>query len=112
MNTMSDEFAHPAERALAREFDRLGIEWQYEPHTFVLERRDGQILEACTPDFYLPDLDLYLECTVQRRKLHRKNRKMRKVRQRFGVDLGVLYRRDLLRLARTYGLDELETAVG
>src|SRR5262245_31507408 len=65
---MPDCFAHPAERALAGEFDRLGIEWEYEPRTFVLERRNGRVVEACTPDFYLPHLDVYLECTVQQQK--------------------------------------------
>ena len=109
---VQDNFAHPAERALAREFDRLGIAWEYEPRTFVLERRNGQVVEACTPDFYLPHLDMYLECTVQRQKnVARKNRKLRKLRERFGVTVGVLYRRDILRLAQTYGLKELEASV-
>ena len=109
---MPEDFAHPAERALAREFDRLGIAWEYEPRTFVLERRNGQVVEACTPDFYLPDLDMSLECTVQKQKnVVRKNRKLRKLRERFGITVGVLYRRDILRLAQTYGLHELEAAV-
>jgi hypothetical protein len=108
---VADDFAHPAERALAREFDRLGIAWEYEPHTFVLERKDGRVVEACTPDFYLPHLDMYLECTVQLQKnVSRKNRKLRKLR-RLGVHVGILYRRDILRLARRYGLKELEAAV-
>jgi hypothetical protein len=55
---------------------------------------------------------MYLECTVQRQKnVARKNRKLRKLRERFGVTVGVLYRRDILRLAQTYGLKELEASV-
>jgi len=102
-------FAHPIERELARVFDQHGIAWEYEPRTFVLERRQGRVVEACAPDFYLPELDVYVECTVMKQSLvSRKNRKVRKLRQRYGVTVGVLYRRDILRLARTYGLGRLE----
>ena len=56
-------------RALAQVFDDLGIEWRYEPRTFPLEWRDGVLVEACTPDFYLPELDMYVECTVMKQRL-------------------------------------------
>jgi hypothetical protein len=40
------------------------VPWEYEPRTFVLERAtDGRLLEAVTPDFYLPHADVYVECT-------------------------------------------------
>jgi hypoxanthine phosphoribosyltransferase len=102
------QFAHPVEYALARVFDRFGIEWRYEPRTFVLERRQGQVVEACTLDFYLPDLDMYLECTcMDQRLVSRKNRKYRKLRERFGVVVEIMYRRDFVRLGRRHGLTEL-----
>jgi bifunctional protein TilS/HprT len=102
------QFAHPVESALARVFDRFGIEWRYEPRTFVLERRQGQVVEACTPDFYLPDLDMYVECTcMDQRFVSRKNRKYRKLRERFGVVVEIMYRRDFVRLGRSHGLTEL-----
>jgi hypoxanthine phosphoribosyltransferase len=104
-------FAHPVERALAEVFDKLGIEWRYEPRTFPLEWRDGVLVEACTPDFYLPELDMYVECTVMKQRLvHKKNRKYRKLRQRFGVVVEIMYRRDFIRLGRSHGLPELERA--
>lgn len=107
----SPPFAHPVERALARVFDRHGIAWRYEPRTFVLERRDGRVVEACTPDFYLPELDMYVECTcMDQRLVHRKNRKYRKLRERFGVVAEIMYRRDFVRLGRRHGLTELERA--
>lgn len=37
-------------------FDALGIQWKYEPETFTL-----MLGKTYTPDFYLPDLKLYLE---------------------------------------------------
>jgi len=104
-------FAHPVERALAHAFDELGIEWHYEPRTFPLEWRDGVMVEACTPDFYLPELDMYVECTVMKQRLvHKKNRKYRKLRNRFGVVVEIMYLRDFIRLGRSHGLPELERA--
>jgi hypoxanthine phosphoribosyltransferase len=104
-------FAHPVEEALARAFDQLGIAWRYEPRTFPLEWRDGVVVEACTPDFYLPELDVYVECTVMKQRLAtRKNRKYRKLRKRFGVVAEIMYRRDFIRLGRKHGLPELERA--
>ena len=90
-----------------------GISWQYEPHTFVLERNpDGSAHEAFTPDFYLPELDLYLECTVMRQSLtRRKQRKARKARE-LGVAVEILFRRDLARLARRWEPDALGRAGG
>jgi hypoxanthine phosphoribosyltransferase len=108
-----ERFAHPVERELARVFEQHGIAWEYEPRTFVLEREpeSGQVVQACTPDFYLPELDVYLECTVMRqRHVNRKNQKVRKVRERYDVLVQVLYRRDILRLARRHRLPELERA--
>ena len=97
-------FAHPVERELASIFDELGIPWEYEPHTFVLERdAGGKIVEAFRPDFYLPEQDVYVECTTMRQALTtRKNRKIRKLRAR-GKLVTVLYRRDFERLRREYG---------
>jgi hypoxanthine phosphoribosyltransferase len=101
---MQAVFAHPVERELAAIFDELGIAWEYEPHTFVLERdEDGNVAEAFTPDFYLPESDVYVECTTMRQRLTtRKNRKIRKLRER-GVIVGVLYRRDFERLRDRFG---------
>ena len=98
---METRFAHPVERELAAVFDELGIRWEYEPHTFVLERdAQGNPTEAFTPDFYLPEQDVYVECTTMRQRLTaRKNRKLRKLRER-GVIVGILYRRDFERPAR------------
>ena len=108
-------FAHPVERELARVFDEHGVRWEYEPHTFVLERHaDGSVHQAFTPDFYLPDLGLYVECTVMRPALaSRKRQKVRKVRERAGVTVQVLFARDFERLAERWSLDRLgEAATG
>jgi hypoxanthine phosphoribosyltransferase len=102
---MEPRFAHPVERELARIFDEIGIAWEYEPTTFVLERNeDGTVKEAFTPDFYLPEQDIYVECTtMQQRLTSRKNRKLRRLRER-GVLVTVLYRRDFERLRDRHGI--------
>jgi hypoxanthine phosphoribosyltransferase len=108
---MESGFAHPIERELARLYDSHGIAWEYEPHTIVLERSpDGGVREAFKPDFYLPDLDMYVECTVMRQRLtSRKQRKVRKARDG-GLTIGLLFRRDFERLAERWDLGALARA--
>jgi hypoxanthine phosphoribosyltransferase len=101
-------FANEAELECAKVLDYYGVPWEYEPRTFVLERDDaGQVVEAFTPDFYLPEQDLYLEITVMKQSLvTRKNRKLRKVRQLYpDVRVKLFYKRDIERLAQRYQLD-------
>jgi hypothetical protein len=100
-------FANPAELEYAKVLDWHGIRWQYEPTTFVLARdAEGRVTEAFTPDFYLPDQDLYLEVTVMKQSLvTRKNRKLRKLRELYpDVKIKLFYERDFERLAARYGL--------
>ncbi len=95
------DFAHDSERRIAALLDFYGIAWEYEPRTFVLEEAsDGSLRSAFTPDFYLPDHDLYLEVTTLRQALvTRKNRKVRRLRELHPeVQVRVLYRRDIERL--------------
>ena len=76
-------FAHASEAEMARILDFYAVRWEYEPHTFpILWNLDGDVVESFSPDFYLPDLDLYLEMTTLRQKLVRKkNRKLRRLRE-------------------------------
>jgi hypothetical protein len=88
--------------------DYYDVAWEYEPRTFVLEEdEDGRVTEAFTPDFYLPDQDLYVEITAMKQSLvTRKNRKLRKLRERYpDVKIKLFYRRDLERLAQHFHLD-------
>ena len=101
-------FANPAELEYAKVLDWYGIPWLYEPTTFVLERdAEGRVTEAFSPDFYLPDQDLYLEVTVMKQSLvTRKNRKLRKLRERYpDVRVKLFYKRDVERLAERYRLE-------
>jgi hypothetical protein len=87
--------------------DYHGIAWQYEPHTFVLEAGpDGEVRVAFTPDFYLPEQDLYIEVTTMKQSLvTKKNRKMRRLRELYpDIRIKMLYRRDIEALADRYDL--------
>jgi hypoxanthine phosphoribosyltransferase len=101
-------FANDAERECARLFDFYGVPWEYEPRTFALEQApDGRVTEAFTPDFYLPEQDLYVEITVMKQALvTRKNRKLRKLRERYPeIRIKLFYRRDIERLAQRFRLE-------
>ena len=101
-------FASRAELECAKLLDYYGVPWEYEPRTFVLEEDEhGRVLEAFSPDFYLPDQDLYVELTVMKQSLvTRKNRKLRKMRARYpDVKVKLFYKRDLERLAQHFHLD-------
>ena len=103
-------FVNRAELEVAKLLDFYRIPWQYEPRSFVLETdADGRVCEATRPDFYLPEQDLYLEITTMKQSLvTRKNRKIRKLRERYpGVKVKLFYKRDLERLIQKYGLPEV-----
>jgi hypoxanthine phosphoribosyltransferase len=90
-------FAHESERRLAELFDFYRLTWEYEPVSFALSwGADGAVTMAFRPDFYLPDLDLFIELTTLRQELvTRKNRKVRRLRELHpGINLKILYRRD------------------
>jgi hypothetical protein len=92
----------------ARLLDHYAIPWEYEPRTFVLEEdADGNPREAFTPDFFLPEQNLYIEVTVMRQALAlRKHRKLRKLQERHPeVRIKLFERRDMEKLAQRYRLD-------
>jgi hypoxanthine phosphoribosyltransferase len=99
-------FAHPFERDFARILSYYRVRWSYEPTAFALSwDAEGQPAEFFTPDFYLPDLRLYVELTAMRQRLvTRKHRKLRRLRELYpDVRVKLLYRRDYQRLAAAYG---------
>jgi hypothetical protein len=102
------EFAHASERQFARLLDFYQIEWHYEPRSFDLEwDNDGNVVQRFTPDFFLPQYDLYIEITtLNQRLVTRKNRKVRRLRERYPeINCKVFYQRDYLSLVTKYGLD-------
>jgi hypothetical protein len=91
---------------MSRILDFYAVRWEYEPHTFpILWNLEGDVVESFAPDFYLPDLDLYLEMTTLRQKLVRKkNRKLRRLRELYpDLNVKLFYARDFRALMLKYG---------
>jgi hypoxanthine phosphoribosyltransferase len=100
-------FANRSEVECAKILDYYGVPWDYEPRTFVLERdAEGRVVSAFTPDFYLPQQDLFIEVTVMKQSLvTRKNRKLRELQRLYpDVKVKLFYRRDIESLAQRYRL--------
>jgi len=102
-------FAHESEEEFARLLDFYGVPWQYEPRTFPLRHaEDGRIIEAFSPDFYLPDLGLYIELTTMKQGLVTdKHRKLRQLRRLYpGIQIKLLYKKDYLKLLAKYRIGD------
>ncbi|HEY2887298.1 MAG TPA: hypothetical protein VGJ17_01675 [Candidatus Limnocylindrales bacterium] len=117
--TTGPAFAHASEAELARILDFYDVRWAYEPDTFPIGwNLDGDVIESFSPDFYLPDLELYVELTTLKQKLVRKkNRKLRRLRELYpDVRIKLFYARDfrmlLLKFGRMALIDELTGTTG
>ncbi len=109
-------FVHPIEEAFSHILDFYGVNWEYEPTTFPLKWDEkGNILEAFTPDFYLPDQNLYIELTTLRPKLTlRKNRKLKRIKELYPeINIKLLKRRELRNMMLRFGMvHEAERILG
>jgi len=91
---------------MARILDFYAVRWDYEPHVFpILWNLQGDVVESFSPDFYLPDLDVYLEMTTLKQRLVRKkNRKLRRLRELYpNIRIKLFYARDFRALMLKYG---------
>jgi hypoxanthine phosphoribosyltransferase len=102
------DFAHPSEQQFARLLDFYAIEWHYEPKSFPIEfDADGEPTGFFTPDFYLPEENLFIEITTMNQKLvTKKNRKIRLLAEHHPeIRCKIFYQRDYLHLLIKYGLE-------
>lgn len=103
------QFVHPIEEEFARILDYYGLKWEYEPRTFPLAwDEDGNVTEAFSPDFYIPEQDLYVELTTVRPKLiTRKNRKVRRLKELYPeINIKLFKRDDLRAMMIKFGRDD------
>jgi hypothetical protein len=99
-------FAHASEAELARILDFYQVQWRYEPDIFPISwNSSGAVVESFAPDFYLPEIDIYLELTTLKQSLVRKkNRKLRWLRLLYPeIRIKLLYARDFRALMVKYG---------
>jgi hypothetical protein len=100
-------FANQSEEMFANLLDFYRIAWEYEPRSFPVQYdADGRVLESFTPDYYLPEFDLYLELTTMKQSLvTKKNRKVRLLRELYPkLNIQVFYQKDFENLIFKYGL--------
>jgi len=100
------EFSHPSERECAKILDFYRIPWEYEPTTFPIEwDKKGNVIQSFSPDFFLPDQNLFIELTTMSQKLvTKKNRKVRRLREIYPhVNIKIFYQRDFKSLLLKYG---------
>jgi bifunctional protein TilS/HprT len=105
-------FAHPSEKEFAKLLDFYRIEWLYEPRSFPLKWENGTVTEMFTPDFYLPELDLYVELTTLKQSLiTEKSRKLRHIKELYPeINIKLLNKSDYLQLLAKYGYGPLGEA--
>lgn len=107
-------FVHPAEEEFAKILNFYNIEWEYERRTFALEwDEEGIVTMAFTPDFYLPEQDVYIELTTLRPSLStKKNYKQRRMAELYPeINLILLKRKDIRNLMLKFGLDQQAQAI-
>ncbi|MGD0019628.1 MAG: hypothetical protein ABSD62_10280 [Candidatus Limnocylindrales bacterium] len=103
-------FAHASEAEFAHILDFYQVAWEYEPQVFpILWDLDGNVLESFAPDFFLPDLELFIELTtLQQRLVRKKNRKVRRLRELYpNIRIKLFYARDFRALMLKYGRSAL-----
>ena len=105
----SSSFSHPSEEEFAKLLDFYRIEWLYEPRSFQLAWQESKVTEMFTPDFYLPELDMYIELTtLKQRLITEKNRKVRRVKELYPeVNIKLLNKSDYFKLLAKYGYGPL-----
>jgi len=100
-------FAHPSEKEFARVLDFYRIKWEYEPRSFLLKSdEEGKVKEEFTPDFYLPEFDLYIELTTLKQKLvTKKNRKLRRLKELYpNLNIKLFYGKDYKKFLQRFGI--------
>lgn len=108
---VDQSFAHKAEADFAALLDFYRITWEYEPVSFPLQRaNDGRIVQMFTPDFYLPEQDLFIELTTMKQSLiTKKHGKIRRVKELHPeIKVMLLTRRDYHELLSQYGYGAVE----
>ena len=114
--TTPPRFAHASEAELARILDYYKVDWRYEPRTFPIRwNGEGMVVESFAPDFYLSELDMYVELTTLKQSLVRKkNRKLRHLHELYPmIRIKLFYARDFRALMLKYGrLDAAASFIG
>lgn len=103
-NESSSVMKNPSEIRFAQVLDMHNLRWVYEPKTFPLEwHADGAMKSAFSPDFYLPEYDLYIELTVMdSRYMQEKKKKIQLMNQLYpDINVKLVERKNFAHLERS-----------
>lgn len=107
-------FANPSEEIFANLLDFYRIAWEYEPRSFPIQwDEQGRVTEAFTPDFYLPEFDLYVELTTMKQShVTKKNRKVKMMKTLYPrINIQVFYQKDFKNIVFKHGLTDRPATV-
>jgi len=100
-------FKHPSEEEFARILDMHDIEWEYEPRTFPIKwDAEGHVIQAFSPDFYLPRFNNYIELTtMDQRYTAAKKKKAELLKKLYpGTNISIVYKNEFYSLVERFGL--------
>lgn len=100
-------FKHQSEEEFAKILDMHGMEWEYEPRTFPIKwDAEGNVIQAFSPDFYLPRFDTYIELTtMDQRYVAQKKKKVQLLRKLYpGTNINIVFKKDFNTLIKRFGL--------
>lgn len=107
-------YKNPSEEEFAKILDMYELKWEYEPRTFPIKwDAEGNIIQAFSPDFYLPDFDTYIELTIMNQKYTSvKKKKVELLKKLYpGININIVFKEDyhsLIKRFSTFGGDDSE----
>lgn len=103
------DFMHPSEEEFAKILDMHEIEWQYEPRTFPVKwDAEGNVIQAFSPDFYLPKFNTFIELTTMDQKyVSEKKKKVKLLKKLYpGTNINIVFKNDFNNLLKRFNMYE------
>lgn len=107
-------YKNPSEEEFGKILDLYELKWEYEPRTFPIKwDAEGNIIQAFSPDFYLPDFDTYIELTIMNQKYTSvKKKKVELLKKLYpGININIVFKEDyhsLIKRLSTFGGADIE----
>jgi len=100
-------YKNPSEEEFAKILDMYELKWEYEPRTFPIKwDAEGNIIQAFSPDFYLPDFDTYIELTIMNQKYTSvKKKKVELLKKLYpGININIVFKEDYYSLIKRFSM--------
>lgn len=98
-------YKNPSEEEFAKILNLYELKWEYEPRTFPIKwDAEGNIIQAFSPDFYLPDFDTYIELTIMNQKYTSvKKKKVELLKKLYpGININIVFKEDYHNLIKRF----------